>query len=348
MTSHGEVARRTVSLPTPSDAPGPEHLSATVSVAVADLRPADSPRVPVGDPDHLRALAAWPGELPPIIVHRPSMRVIDGTYRLRVAVLRGATRVAARFFDGSPEDAFVLAVTANAGHGLPLTPAERSAAAARIVASHPHWSDRSIGAVTGLSAHAVAALRRRNAIPAADARVGRDGRVRPLSTAAERREARRLLAEAPELSLRQVARLTGLSPATVRDVRDRVSRGEDPVPKRLRRPAAVPAPPGPSPRRQSGRPADGQRGGGAVKEFGELYGSLCGDPALRHSESGRALLRLLGQWKITAEEWGAMADAVPGHRREDVAEMALACVRLWESLAEAMGTAERAPRRRGQ
>ena len=340
MASHSGFARRTVALPVPSDIPGSEYLSPTVSVPVADLRPADSPRELAGDPDHLRALAAWPGELPPIIVHRPSMRVIDGMYRLRVAMARGATRIPARVFDGSAEDAFVLAVTANVGHGLPLTPSERSAAAARIVTSHPHWSDRSIGAVTGLSAHAVAALRRRSVISSAP-RVGRDGRTRPLSTAAEREEARRLMAADPELSLREIARLTGLSPATVRDVRDRVRRGEDPVPARLRRPSAVD-----TPRRTPHRPA-GARQASSAKELGDLYGSLCGDPALRHSEAGRALLRLLGQWKVTAEEWSAMSDAVPGHRKDDVATMARACARLWETFAGNMRTDEGSRRLQG-
>ncbi|WP_431781914.1 helix-turn-helix domain-containing protein [Streptomyces chumphonensis] len=334
MISQSGLARRTAALPEPLDAPGPDRLSPAVPVPIADLRPADSPRSAARNSDHLRALAAWPGELPPVIVHRSSMRVIDGTYRLRVAVLRGATHIPARFFDGTPEDAFVLAVTANSTHGLPFTPSERSAAAARILATHPHWSDRSIGAVTGLSAHAVAALRRRAALPAGPVRVGRDGRTRPLSTVTERQEARRLLAEEPGLSLREIGRLTGLSPATVRDVRDRVRRGEDPVPARLRRPAPAGGPP-PAPRRPV-RSATVHRPGPA-KELGDLYGSLCGDPALRHSESGRALLRLLGQLKVATDEWGAMAEAVPGHRSKDVAEMARACGRLWEAFADQVG-----------
>lgn len=39
----------------------------------------------------------------------------------------------------------------NTHHGLPLTRADRKAAAQRILDIHPHWSDRAIAKVTGLS-----------------------------------------------------------------------------------------------------------------------------------------------------------------------------------------------------
>ncbi|MEV6960234.1 ParB N-terminal domain-containing protein [Streptomyces sp. NPDC051207] len=292
--------------------------------------------------------------LPPIIVHRPTMRVIDGMHRLRAAVLRGRTSIEARFFDGSEEDAFVLAVESNTAHGLPLKLAERSAAALRILTSHPHWSDRAIATVTGLSAQKVSSLRRNlraDSVPAG-ARVGRDGRVRPLSTAQARREASRLLSSFPEMSLRQIARRTKLSPGTVRDVRDRMQRGEDIVPRRQQKLAsalrgAVPCGTEPghsvvvrSPVDPPAEVAPGPRVGPEAARSGpapdpvDLYRRLCRDPALRQSEAGRQLLRLLSPLLMSSDEWSALVGAVPAHRAGVVADLALECSRAWRSLAD--------------
>jgi hypothetical protein len=120
---------------------GPVHL-----VPVGAVRIAGSPRSAGESLEHIRTLADITADLPPIIVHRKSMRVIDGVHRLRAARLRGQPRIAVRFFDGNDNDAFVLAVRTNVAHGLPLSLADRKAAAAQIVASHPHWSDRMIAA----------------------------------------------------------------------------------------------------------------------------------------------------------------------------------------------------------
>jgi hypothetical protein len=48
--------------------------------------------------------------------------------------------ILARFYDGTEVGEFVLAVKVNSAHGLPLPLAHRTAAAARIAASHPQWS----------------------------------------------------------------------------------------------------------------------------------------------------------------------------------------------------------------
>jgi ParB-like chromosome segregation protein Spo0J len=330
--------------------PRQQHLSAVHVLPVDFLRTADSPRAVLENTEHLRVLAMTGETLPPIIVHRPTMRVIDGMHRLRAAVLRGRTEIEARFFDGSEEDAFVLAVESNIAHGLPLKLAERSAAALRILASHPHWSDRAIAAVTGLSAQKVSSLRRSlpEAPVTADARVGRDGRVRPLSTAQARREASRLLSSFPEMSLRQIARRTRLSPSTVRDVRDRMQRGEDIVPRRHQKPAprrSVPCetePGGPVVIRSRADLAAEDTADRCVQPEAAppapdpvaLYRRLCRDPALRQSEAGRRLLRLLGLLLMASEEWGALAGAVPAHRTGVVADLALECARTWQSFAD--------------
>jgi ParB-like chromosome segregation protein Spo0J len=338
--------------------PRQQLLSAVHVLPVDFLRTADSPRAVLENTEHLRVLAMTGETLPPIIVHRPTMRVIDGMHRLRAAVLRGRTEIEARFFDGSEEDAFVLAVESNIAHGLPLKLAERSAAALRILASHPHWSDRAIAAVTGLSAQKVSSLRRSlpEAPVAADARVGRDGRVRPLSTAQARREASRLLSSFPEMSLRQIARRTRLSPSTVRDVRDRMQRGEDIVPRRHQKPASAPrrsVPCGTEPggpvviRSRTDLAAEDTADRGVQPEAAQpapdpvaLYRRLCRDPALRQSEAGRRLLRLLGLLLMSSEEWNALAGAVPAHRTGVVADLALECARTWQSFAGQVGEQE--------
>ncbi|MCX4231292.1 MULTISPECIES: helix-turn-helix domain-containing protein [Streptomyces] len=162
------------------------------------------------------------------------MRVIDGMHRLLAARLRGQQTIEVEFFDGSPEDAFLRAVASNVPHGLPLSLADRRTAAARIIASHPQMSDRAIARAAGLGAKAVAAIRRRSSggVPQLGARVGRDGKVRPLSSVEGRRRAAELIAERPQASLREVARYAGISPATVSDVRKRLESGQAPVAER--------------------------------------------------------------------------------------------------------------------
>jgi ParB-like chromosome segregation protein Spo0J len=227
----GAETSRLMSPPRPEQATAAELTALDVpapciyDVPPSALLPADSPRLTGEDEDHARVLAATEATLPPILVHRPTMRVIDGMHRLHAAILLGSKTVRVRYFEGSTDDAFVLAVRANIGHGKPLTLAEREAASTRILVSHPEWSDRSIADACGLSSKTVGAIRRATtgmARPAA--RIGRDGRVRPLDTSQSRQHAAELLAKHPEASLRQVAQATGISPATVRDVRARFRR----------------------------------------------------------------------------------------------------------------------------
>ncbi|MEU4746566.1 ParB/RepB/Spo0J family partition protein, partial [Actinosynnema sp. NPDC023658] len=124
--------------------------------------PADSPRLDGEDPDHIRLLAGTTAPLPPILVHRSTMRVIDGMHRLRAAMLRGDTEIAVEFFDGTEAEAFARGVRENVTHGLPLSRADREAAAARIITAHREWSDRALAQLTGLSATTVAAVRARS------------------------------------------------------------------------------------------------------------------------------------------------------------------------------------------
>jgi ParB-like chromosome segregation protein Spo0J len=297
-----------------------------VMVAIRALRVAGSPRIAGENLEHVRALADTPDELPPIIVHRPTMRVVDGIHRLRAAKLRNQQDIAVRFFDGDEADAFVLAVRTNVSHGLPLSLAERKAAANSIVATHPHWSDRLIASVTGLSAKTIGEVRRHNKVPQPESRVGQDGRVRPINSLEKRRLASTLMRDDPNLSLRQVAKAAGISPETARAVRARLQVGEDPTvrkrvgskkteEKRQQQQARTPAPL-PMPDRVT------------VMRY------LRTDPTLRFSETGRTLLRLLDVHSMSNDRWAVMVRNVPPHARETIAQAALECARVWRTVAE--------------
>ena len=155
-----------------------------VTVPVLSLRPADSPRLNGEDKAHIARLAETDAPLPPILVDRRTLRVIDGMHRLMAASLQSLETIEVVFFDGSEADVFLRAVQENVMHGLPLSLADRRAAAERIVTSHPQMSDRAIGRTTGLAAKTVAAIRKRTCdqTPQSGARVGADGRVRPLDS----------------------------------------------------------------------------------------------------------------------------------------------------------------------
>jgi ParB-like chromosome segregation protein Spo0J len=297
----------------------------TRTVSLAALRAADSPRLVGEDSEHIRLLAESDRELPPILVHRTSMRVIDGMHRIGAARLRGQDTIDVVFFDGSDADAFVMAVKANIAHGLPLSYADREAAVARIVTTHPDWSDRAIAAATGLSPHTVATVRGRIVgLPKETARIGRDGRIRPLDSSDGRLAASRLIAARPEASLREIARTAGISPATVRDVRERIQRGEDPVPlRRARNGRPV-------------RPAEPVRDEAerlSTQERNAILQRLERDPSLRFAQSGHLVLRWLARRVITDEEWRDVAEAAPPHSAYIIAALAHRCAAEWAEFA---------------
>lgn len=301
-----------------------------VKVPVNSLSEADSPRTSGEDLDHVRVLAGVQAELPPIIVHRPTMKVIDGMHRLLAAQLCNKEEIAVRFFDGDMTEAFVLAVKMNVAHGLPLSLADRKAAAVRIMKSRPQWANRLIASLTGLAAKTVAEIRRRehaddSAQPGV--RMGRDGRLRPVDATERRRLAGELIKERPGLSLRQVACQAGISPETARDVRSRVSRGEHPCVQRPR----------------GGRADVRARFRDICSAHVSLLRRLQADPSMRFSETGRNLLRLMQAHTMREQDWVRIAENVPAHRRETTVSAALHCARLWEEFASRVEKAS--PRR---
>ncbi|MEV4382996.1 ParB/RepB/Spo0J family partition protein [Streptosporangium sp. NPDC049644] len=301
-------------------------------VSMGDLMPSLLPRKQAEDPAHIRRLAETENSTDPIFVHRPTMRVIDGAHRLRVAAMRGVTEITVHFFDGSEADAFVLSVQLNVRHGLPLTLDERKAAAQRIIGSHPRWSDRAIAERTGLSPKTVGKVRSRagEAASRLDSRLGQDGRARPVSSVEGRYNAAALMATNPEISLRELSRKTGLSVGTVRDVRQRLHHGQNPIPERLRGPeegAAAVAPP-----RNGTRSPRGEMKATAVETVSVVQ-KLVRDPSLRSTESGRTLLRMLLLTEMEQSQWEEIAEAVPIHCVPLIHAVVLKRCEDWKKLA---------------
>lgn len=312
-------------------------VNAVETVAISLLRPGlDSPRLDGENAEHIERLAALEVALPPILVRRATMRVIDGNHRLWAAMLRGRREIDVVFFDGNDESAFVAAVEANSSHGLPLSLADRKAAAARIVEANPTWSDRAIARLTGLSAKTVSSIRR----PTADSqqlggRLGRDGRVRPVDGTNGRLRAAQVIEARPQASLREVARAAGVSPTTARDVRARVRRGEDPLPRRSpphgdhggSRPSPVA---GSSPVAAA---AGQKRAADSEPDPALILEGLRNDPSLRLTEGGRALLRLLNLQVRGLDACRKAAEGIPSHCVYTLAKLARAMGDTWASLA---------------
>jgi hypothetical protein len=174
------------------------HLGEVIVIRIDAHEFENSPRLSGENSEHTRRLAEVADPLPPIVVHRPTMRVIDGLHRVRAAQLRGEQTITVHFFVGDDDSAFLLAVEANMAHGLPLSLCERKAAAVRLIAMFPDRSDRSIAASAGISDKTVASLRSSAENPRSNARIGVDGRSRPVDGADRRRRAARLLARQPQ------------------------------------------------------------------------------------------------------------------------------------------------------
>lgn len=311
-----------------------------VSVPLLLLRPADSPRLNGEDKAHIARLVETETPLPPILVDKRTMRVIDGMHRLIAASLQGRETIDVRFFEGSEIDVFLRAVQENVAHGLPLSQADRRAAAQRIISSHPHMADRAIGHSVGLSAKTVAVIRKEagEEIPQPAARIGRDGRARPLDSCTGRQRAAEIMAEQPDASLRDVARAAGISPATALDVRKRLERGEPPVPEKLSAAAAR------KDTADDGAGAGSGSGDASVRAIrpvqqapeppdpAAVVEKLLRDPSLR-SEYAKGMLRLLHANAAGPEQLPVAADTVPPHCLRLVIQLAQQYAKMWQDFA---------------
>jgi ParB-like chromosome segregation protein Spo0J len=314
------------------------------NIPVASIHSSYTPRKNKANENHVQVLAQSPLPLPPIVIHRASMRVIDGVHRLRATEMRGHSTIAARLFEGNDTEAFALAVHLNVTHGLPLTLSERKAAAQRVLESYPHWSDRSIGLIAGVSNKTVGKLRgcTTEEISQLNPRLGRDGKVRPVSPANGRRRAAEFLSMNPRASLREIARKAGVSVTTARDVRQRVDKGESPLPANLAKKSGAVAPPTVDVTNGSAAPAlttASEASGARTRMVPEgrgrdLLQRLRNDPSVRSSERGRALLRLLSTVVLAISACNEFAEAVPTHCSGTFAEIARKNARAWQEIAD--------------
>lgn len=280
--------------------------------------------------DHVWSLAKVDADLPPIVLDRTQRRVIDGAHRVEAAKINGRTVIEAVVFDGSADDAFMLAVQANSAHGLPLAMEDRRAAVERIVRSRPELSDRTVATAAGLSAKVVGDIRRSSAdIPQSNVRIGQDGRARPLDPSAGRMAAVDVLARQPEASLRVIAKEAGVSVSTARDVRERLRAGKNPLPPSQRGRDEL------SSRRTANHEGGFSRGHSSGKtDARSTLDMLRQDPGLRYTESGRDLLRWLARRVLGPMEWRDLAGEIAPHSAVLLTRLAYECADTWAQFAE--------------
>lgn len=306
----------------------------TVRVPVLSLRPGNSPRLKGEDKAHVARLAELDAPLPPILVDQSTMRVIDGMHRLQAASLRGQDEIEVIFFTGSDADIFLRAVEENISHGLPLSRQDRRAAATRIIQSWPELSDRAIARSTGLSPKTVSEIRRSaDQVPDVEARVGRDGRTRPLDHSEGRIRAAEFLAAQPTASLRQAARVARISPATAKDVRLRMLRGESPLNVKGAEPAVTPPTQTAAQGENQPRPATRIPGANSPDPLGAV-GQMTRDPSIRQNQQGRVLLQLLRANATGVQDLYSLVTAVPPHRVATVGQLARQYASMWTHFAE--------------
>ena len=190
--------------------------SLTTGLSIRDQAGAESEPTTLTDP------AGWQ----PIVVARATRAVVDGHRRVRTAKALGISRMNVRWFDGDEADAIVEFIRLNMSGEVGLGRSERSEAARRMLCLHPDWSDRRIGELCRIPPKTVgdvrATLRETVGgirVNGTEARIGRDGRVRPLDARAQRARIAAAIKENPRGSLRAIAGPIGVSPETVRRVR---------------------------------------------------------------------------------------------------------------------------------
>ncbi|CAL9677285.1 Transcriptional regulator NovG [Streptomyces sp. enrichment culture] len=309
-------------------------LSEITQVPISRITVVGSLRTVGEDPRHINALAEVCSELPPIVIHRKTMTVIDGVHRLRAVENSGATHISAVLFNGDEREAFVLAVKLNSNHGLPLSLADRKAAARHMLADFPEWSNRRLAGVVGLSDKTIAALRRRSGaeLPHPTAvRLGRDGVAYPLAAGEGRSRALTYLAAHPDASAQEVARAAHISLTTAKDARKRARAVQE-------GPQAAEPDAGPVPEAAAGRPAivKRPRPHPVCADPSRAVRRLRADPSLRFTEVGRKLLRTLDPSAPQPHDWAAMANSLPIHCAPLIAELARHHAESWRLLAESL------------
>ncbi|MGW4774422.1 hypothetical protein ACWEO2_41110 [Nocardia sp. NPDC004278] len=218
----------------------------------------------------------------------------------------------------------------NTTHGLPLSLADRKAAALRILSSYPEWSDRAIAAIAGVSPKTVSAIRSRSTveIPQSTGRIARNGVLHRSAGRQGRQRAAELFAADPNVSTRKVALAAGISVTTAKDVRKRLRYGEEPIAPRG---VTTNSPPASGP---DGKTATNMVPIPAAQrvDTAEVLRRLRKDPSLRFTETGRKLLRWLEIPDDT--EWETVVRSIPGHCAPTIAALARQNCQHWQKLAD--------------
>jgi len=304
-----------------------------VTVAISSLQLDTSLRHGGENDEHTRLLAESEQQLPPIVVHGPSKRVIDGIHRVRAAIRRGEQAIAAKIYQGTDDDAFLLAVQLNIAHGMPLTRAERTAAAVRIIRSHPRWSDGMIAATVGLSPRTVAKARHRSTpqSPESTTRLGQDGRLRPIDPAAGRLRVATLLTDNPTAPIRAIAHQAGVSSSTVQDVRQRLRAGQPPIPNSHQTPRHQPNPTetdaDPHTRTTLGRVAADR------VDIAAIVAHLRKDSSQQASDVTQSLLWCLARYRIEMPVANKIIKMVAPRLARPIAQLAREYARIWTHIA---------------
>jgi hypothetical protein len=299
--------------------------SDSVELVIDELQIGFSPRTERCDRAHVALLAGVASQLPPILVHASTMRIVDGAHRVMAARALGKTTIAARLFHGTETEASVEAVRCNIAHGKPLSKAEREAAAAMVLGLNPAWSDRRIASVCGLSSMTIGRLRAgaSDVLSAPQARLGRDGKSRPVDPIRSRYRIAEALRASPIAPIRQIAGITGTSQATVRDVRRRMERGEDILSPRL-----------------------AQEQERRLSENDSSHNMADASKSRVHLDT--TFTRWLESHRlVTDSDWKPFVDVIPIGRVYEVADEARRCAEQWRRFAAALESRP-AARRRGR
>jgi len=272
--------------------------------------------------DHAQALAFRFDDCPPILVERKTSTVIDGVHRVLAAKMLGRVTIPVHYFEGTHDEAFVEAVRANITHGKPLTLAEREAAARKLLGMHGDWSNRLLGDICGLSDKTIGRLRKTTAeLPQLSARVGRDGRQRPLDSRPLREQIARALRTTPDANAEELARSLSTSPSTVRDVRRRLRGGDSPIPTQRGVKADAST---------ASRASNGERR--AVSAAVEWRS----DRAILALPRGSELAEWLDQTKIRVTQWASLVQEIPLGRIPQLIEEAESRALEWTRFAKAL------------
>jgi len=307
-----------------------------------ELQIGESPRGTGVKHSHVQVLAHVEDRWPPILVTRVNHHIVDGVHRYHAAQMLGRTKIRCLFFDGDPEDAFIEAVRRNIDHGLPLKLREREQAAARVLTCRAGWSDRKIAVLCGLAPSTVRRLRECSTVQRTqlDKRQGRDGRIRPLDSGEVRRRTELVLRSRPNASLREVAKIVGTSPTTVRTVRAKLADADDDCEAGIV--SLVPRPATALPRQAGTDTPNGAMQSQPAERNTTLVSAWSSDFAMRSTPGASAFCEWFNQTAL-GPGWHDHVEAVPLSRVYEIADEARKRAIDWKSFADAIENRIRNP-----